>query len=113
MITGSHHHMTRLMAGADLVSKYSYINTNAKRRRNNLNKMAGLRRDHNFEKLSEDHRIQEIEVYDVLQQVHISEKRNVVEMFSSFGSKIHLCGRLKLLVEDIYLCLGKYLSQER
>ena len=75
--------------------------------------MAGLRRDRNFEKLSEDHRIQEIEVYDVLQQVHISEKRNVVEMFSSFGSKIHLCGRLKLLVEDIYLCLSKYLSRER
>ena len=75
--------------------------------------MAGQRRDRNFEKLSEDHRIQEIEVYDVLQQVYISEKRNVVELFSSFCSKIHLCGRLKLLVEDIYLCLCKYLSRER
>ena len=60
----------------------SYVDTNDKRRRNNLNKMAGLRRDRNFEKLSEEHRTQEIEVYDVLQQVYISEKRNVVELFS-------------------------------
>ena len=49
----------------------------------------------------------------MLQQVHISEKRNVVEMFSSFGSKINLCGRLNLLIEDIYLCLDSYLSRER
>ena len=75
--------------------------------------MAGRRRDRNYEKLSEEHRTQEIEVYDVAQQVYISEKRNVVELFSSFCSKIHLCGRLRLLVEDIYLCLGGYLSRER
>ena len=58
--------------------------------------MAGLRRDRNYEKLSEDYQSKEIEVYDVLHQVNISEKRNVVEMFSSLGSKIDLCGRLNL-----------------
>ena len=67
--------------------------------------MAGLRRDRNYEKMSEDYQSKETEMYDVLHQVHISEKRNVVEMFSSFGSKINLCGRLNLLIEDIYLCL--------
>ena len=75
--------------------------------------MAGLRRDRNHEKLSEDYQSKEIEMYDVLNQVHISEKRNVVEMFSSFGSKINLCGRLNLLIEDIYLCLDSYLSKEK
>ena len=75
--------------------------------------MAGLRRDCNFEKLSEDHQTYEIEVYDVTQQVFISEKRNVVELFSSFTSKVHLCGRFKYLVEVIYLCLGKYIRRER
>ena len=74
--------------------------------------MAGLRRDRIHEKLSEDYQSKEIEVYDVLHQVNISEKRNVVEMFSSLGSKIDLCGRLNLLIEDIYLCLISYLSRE-
>ena len=36
-----------------------------------------------------------------------------MEMFSSLGSKIDLCGRLNSLIEDIYLCLISYLSQER
>ena len=75
--------------------------------------MAGLRRDSNHERLSEDHQSKEIELYDVLHQVNISMKRNVVEMFSSLGSKIHLCGRLNLLVEDSYLYLISYLSRER
>ena len=75
--------------------------------------MAGLRRDSNHKRLSEDHQSKEIEVYDVLHQVNISMKRNVVEMFSSLGSKIHLCGRLNLLVEDSYLYLISYLSKER
>ena len=75
--------------------------------------MAGLRRDSNHERLSEDHQTKEIEVSDVLHQVNICMKRNVVEMFSSLGSKIHLCGRLNLLVEDSYLYLISYLSRER
>ena len=75
--------------------------------------MASLRRDSIHERLSEDYQSKEIEVYDVLHQVNISMKRNVVEMFSSLGSKIHLCGRLNLLVEDSYLYLISYLSRER
>ena len=75
--------------------------------------MAGLRRDRIHERLSEDYQSKEIEVYDVLHQVNISEKRNVVEMFLSLGSKIDLCGRLNLLVEDSYLYLISYLSRER
>ena len=75
--------------------------------------MAGLRRDRNFQKLSEDHQTYAVEEYDVTQQVLISEKRNVVELFSSFTSKVHLCGRFKYLVEVIYLCLGKYIRRER
>ena len=75
--------------------------------------MAGLRRDRNFEKLSEDHQTYAVEEYDVTQQVLISEKRNVVELFSSFTSKVHLCGRFKYLVEVIYLCLGKFIRCER
>ena len=59
--------------------------------------MAGLRRDRIHERLSEDYQSKEIEVYDVLHQVNISKKRNVVEMFSSLGSKTDLCGRLNLL----------------
>ena len=78
-----------------------------------MKKMAGLRRDRNFEKLSEDHQTYEIEVYDVTQQVFISEKRNVAELISSFCSKVHLFRRLKYLVEIIYLCLSKYLRRER
>ena len=75
--------------------------------------MAGLRRDRYFQKLSEDHQTYAVEEYDVTQQVLISEKRNVVELFSSFTSKVHLCGRFKYLVEVIYLCLGKYIRRER
>ena len=75
--------------------------------------MAGLRRDSDHERLSEDHHTKEIEVSDVLHQVRICMKRNVVEMFSSLGSKIHLCDRLSLLVEDSYLYLISYLSKER
>ena len=75
--------------------------------------MAGLRRDSNHERLSEDHQSKEIELNDILHQVKLSMKRNVVEMFSSLGSKIHLCGRLNLLVEDSYLYLISYLSRER
>ena len=75
--------------------------------------MAGLRRDCYFQKLSEDHQTYAVEEYDVTQQVLISEKRNVVELFSSFTSKVHLCGRFKYLVEVIYLCLGKYIRRER
>ena len=43
--------------------------------------MASLRRDSIHERLSEDYQSKEIEVYDVLHQVNISMKRNVVEMF--------------------------------
>ena len=75
--------------------------------------MAGLRRDSNHERLSEDHQSKEIELNDILHQVKLSMKRNVVEMFSSLESKIHLCGRLNLLVEDSYLYLISYLSRER
>ena len=75
--------------------------------------MAGLKRDIDHERLSEDHYTKEIEVSDVLHQVRICMKRNVVEMFSSLGSKIHLCDRLSLLVEDSYLYLISYLSRER
>ena len=75
--------------------------------------MAGLRRDSNHERLSEDHQSKEIELNDILHQVKLSMKRNVVEMFSSLESKIHLCGILNLLVEDSYLYLISYLSKER
>ena len=75
--------------------------------------MAGLRRDSNHKRLSEDHQSKEIELNDILHQVKLSMKRNVVEMFSSLESKIHLCGRLNLLVEDSYLYLISYLSRER
>ena len=75
--------------------------------------MAGLRRDRNLEKLYSDHQTYKTELYDVTQQVFISEKRNVAELFSSFSSKVHLCGRFKYLVEVIYLCLGKYIRCER
>ena len=75
--------------------------------------MAGLRRDSNHERLSEDHQSKEIELNDILHQVKLSMKRNVVEMFSSLESKIHLCGILNLLVEDSYLYLISYLSRER
>ena len=75
--------------------------------------MAGLRRDIDHERLSEDHYTKEIEVSDVLHQVRICMKRNVVEMFSSLGSKIHLCDILSLLVKDSYLHLISYLSKER
>ena len=75
--------------------------------------MAGNRRDIDHKRLSEDHYTKEIEVSDVLHQVRICMKRNVVEMFSSLGSKIHLCDRLSLLVKDSYLYLISYLSKER
>ena len=75
--------------------------------------MAGLRRDSNHERLSKDHRSNEIELNDRLHQVKLSMKRNVVEMFSSLEAKIHLCGVLNLLVEDSYLYIISYLSKER
>ena len=68
--------------------------------------MAGLRRDSNHERLSKDHRSNEIELNDLLHQVKLSMKRNVVEMFSSLEAKIHLCGVLGLVVEDSYLYIG-------
>ena len=70
-------------------------------------------RDRNLEKLYQEHQTFDTETYDVTQQVGISKKRNVVESFSSFSSKVHLCGRFKYLVEVIYLCLGRYVRRER
>ena len=75
--------------------------------------MAGMRRDIEHISLSEDHHTKEIELSDLLQQVRICTVRNVVEMFSSLGSKVYLCDRLSLLVKDTYLYLISYLSKER
>ena len=77
------------------------------------NKMAGIRRDSNHEKLSKDHLSNEIELNDRLHQVKLCMKRNVVEMFSSLEAKIHLCDVLSLVVEDSYLYIISYLSKER
>ena len=73
--------------------------------------MAG--RDGILETLYQEHLTYDTETQDVIQQVGVSEKRNVVESFSSFASKVHLCGRFRYLVEIIYLCLGRYVRRER
>ena len=52
------------------------------------------------------------ETAEAVQQVGVSEKRNVVESFSSFVSKAQLCGRYRYLVELIYLCLDWYIKRE-
>ena len=75
--------------------------------------MAGMRRDIEHLRLSEDYHTKEIEYSDLVQQVRICTVRNVVEMFSSLGSKIYFCDRLSLLVKDTYLYLISYLSKER
>ena len=75
--------------------------------------MAGMRRDIEHIRLSEDYHTKEIEYSDLVQQVRICTVRNVVEMFSSLGSKVYLCDRLSLLVKDTYLYLISYLSKER
>ena len=75
--------------------------------------MAGMRRDMEHIRLSEDYHTKEIEYSDLVQQVRICTVRNVVEMFSSLGSKVYLCDRLSLLVKDTYLYLISYLSKER
>ena len=75
--------------------------------------MAGMRRDIEHVRLSEDYHTKEIEYSDLVQQVRICTVRNVVEMFSSLGSKVYFCDRLSLLVKDTYLYLISYLSKER
>ena len=72
-----------------------------------------LGRDRSLEALYHEHLTYDTETQDVVQHVGISEKRNVVELFSSFASKVHLCGRFRYLVEIIYLCLGRYVRRER
>ena len=53
------------------------------------------------------------ETAEAVQQVGVSEKRNVVESFSSIVSKAQLCGRYRYLVELIYLCLDRYIKREK
>ena len=75
--------------------------------------MAGMRRNVEHVRLTKDYQTNEIEYLDLVQQVRICTVRNVVEIFSSLGSKIYFCDRLSLLVKDTYLYLISYLSKER
>ena len=72
-----------------------------------------LGRDRGLEALYHEHLAYDTETQEVVQQVGVSEKRNVVESFSSFVSKVHLCGRFRYLVELIYLCLDRYIKREK
>ena len=75
--------------------------------------MAGTRRNVERVRLTKNYQTNEIEYLDLVQQVRICTVRNVVEKFSSLGSKIYFCDRLSLLVKDTYLYLISYLSKER
>ena len=75
--------------------------------------MAGMRRNVEHVRLTKNYQTNEIEYLDLVQQVRICTVRNVVEKFSSLGSKIYFCDRLSLLVKDTYLYLISYLSKER
>ena len=66
-----------------------------------------------LEALYNEHLTYDTETAEVVQQVGVSEKRNVVESFSSFVSKAQLCGRYRYLVELIYLCLDRYIKREK
>merc|ERR1711978_658658 len=71
--------------------------------------MAGMRRN---AELSKDYQKNEIEYLDLVNQVRICTVRNVIEIFSSLGSKTDFCDRLSLLVKDTYIYLISYLSME-
>ena len=71
--------------------------------------MAGIRRN---AELSKDYQKNEIEYLDLVNQVRVCTVRNVIEIFSSLGSKIYFCDRLSLLVKDTYIYLISYLSME-
>ena len=71
--------------------------------------MAGMRRN---AELSKDYQKNEIEYLDLVNQVRVCTVRNVIEIFSSLGSKIYFCDRLSLLVKDTYIYLISYLSME-
>ena len=73
--------------------------------------MAGRNVEHL--RLSKDYQTNEIEYLDLVNQVKICTVRNIVEIFSSLGSKIYFCDRLSLLVKDTYIYLISYLSKER
>ena len=74
--------------------------------------MAGMRRNAEHSRLSKDYQKNEIEYLDLVNQVRICTVRNVIEIFSSLGSKIYFCDRLSLLVKDTYIYLISYLSKE-
>ena len=71
--------------------------------------MAGMRRN---AELFKDYQKNEIEYLDLVNQVRICTVRNVIEIFSSLGSKIYFCDRLSLLVKDTYIYLISYLNME-
>ena len=71
--------------------------------------MAGIRRN---AELFKDYQKNEIEYLNLVNQVRVCTVRNVIEIFSSLGSKIYFCDRLSLLVKDTYIYLISYLSME-
>ena len=71
--------------------------------------MAEMRRN---AELSKDYKQNELEYLDLVNQVRICTVRNIIEIFSSLGTKIDFCDRLSMLVKDTYIYLISYLSME-